>query len=63
MLAGVALTYSLLAAFVLSCVGRNRRAKRANAPMLTLVSWAMMSASFTGAALLLALAVTLKLSS
>lgn len=60
MLAGVALTYSLLAAFILSCVRRNHRARRANAPILTLVCWGMMSASFTGAALLVALAATLK---
>jgi hypothetical protein len=61
-LAGAALTYSLLATFVLSCVSRNRRANRADTQVLTLFGWTLMSGSFAGAALLLALAATLTFS-
>jgi hypothetical protein len=54
-LAGV-LAYGFLAAFVLSCVDRNRRTNRAGAPMLRMVGLGLMAGSFTMAGLLLALA-------
>jgi hypothetical protein len=57
--AGAALAYSVLASFILSCAHRNRRARRPNPPMLTLVGLALMSASFTASALLLALGATM----
>lgn len=57
MLAGAALAYSFLVAFVLSCVDRNRRANRKGTPMLKLVGLSLMSGSFAMSALLLALAL------
>jgi ABC-type Na+ efflux pump permease subunit len=54
-LAGVALAYSFLVTFVISCADRNRRANRAGTPMLRLVGWCLMSGSFAMAALLFGL--------
>jgi hypothetical protein len=55
-LAGVALAYSFLVSFVLSCVSRNRRSNRPETPLLGLVGWALMSGSFAMAGFLFALA-------
>ena len=55
MLAGAAFAYSFLVAFVLACVGKNRRENRTGAPMLKLVGLALMAGSFAMAALLMAL--------
>jgi hypothetical protein len=52
----LALLYGLLVFFVLNCASQNLRANRSHAPALALVGWGTMSASFAGAALLLALA-------
>jgi len=54
-LAGAVFAYSFLVAFVLSCIGKNRREKRAGTPMLKLVGLALMAGSFAMAALLMAL--------
>lgn len=55
MLAGVALAYSFLVTFVISCARRNHRANRPGAPMLRMVGWTLMSGSFAMAGLLIAL--------
>lgn len=55
MLAGAVFAYSFLVAFVLSCVGKNRRENRAGTPMLKLVGLALMAGSFAMAALLMSL--------
>lgn len=52
-----AFLYTLLAVFVLTSISRNRREQRPDTPILSLVGWGLMSASFTLAALLLGLAV------
>lgn len=57
MLAGAAFAYSFLVAFVLSSMGKNRRANRAGTPMLKLVGLALMGGSFAMSGLLLALAL------
>lgn len=54
-LAGAAFAYSFLVAFVLSCVGKNRRENRPETPRLKLVGLALMAGSFAMAALLMAL--------
>ncbi len=53
--------YGLLAAFVLTSMKRNRRDQRPDAPILSLVGWGLMSASFTLMALLLGLVAWLAL--
>lgn len=55
------LIYCLLAGFVVTSVNRNRREQRPDTPMLALVGWGLMSASFTLFALLLTLATWLAL--
>src|SRR3546814_2191929 len=50
-----AFLYTLLAVFVLASISRNRREQRPDTPILSLVGWGLMSASFTLAALLLGL--------
>ena len=55
MLAGVALAYSFLVTFVISCARRNHRANRPGAPMIRLVGWTLMSGSFAMAGLLFGL--------
>ncbi|MBV9842386.1 MAG: hypothetical protein JOY99_12800 [Sphingomonadaceae bacterium] len=51
-----AFTYTLLAGFILSSAGRNRREQRPHHPTLKLFGIVMMAMSFTLAALLVALA-------
>lgn len=48
-----AFTYTLLASFVLTSAGRNRRARRPHAPVLMLAGTVLMALSFTLSALLL----------
>ena len=55
MLAGAAFAYSFLVAFVLSCMGKNRRHNRPGTPMLKLVGLALMAGSFAMGALLMSL--------
>lgn len=52
MLNFAAFIYALLSVFVLTSIQRNRREQRPDAPMLALVGWGLMSASFTLALLL-----------
>ena len=51
--------YGVIAMFVITAAERNRRESRANAPVLTLVGWGLMSTSFASAGLMLALAAVL----
>lgn len=56
MLELAAFTYTLLAGFILSSAGRNRRDRRPHHPILRLFGIVMMAMSFTLAGLLLGLA-------
>lgn len=48
--------YALLTFYVLSSIGRNRKEKRPDTPILALVGWGLASASFTLFTLLAGLA-------
>ncbi|WP_420142296.1 hypothetical protein [Sphingomonas sp.] len=48
-----ALTYGVLASFIMASAGRNRREKRRNPPLLTLLGLTLMALSATMAVLLL----------
>ena len=50
------LVYGFIAMFVLTCLGRNRREGRPDAPILTLAGHGMMAGSAFGAMLALGLA-------
>ncbi len=52
MLEFAALTYTLLASFILSSAGRNQRQARPHAPLLKLFGIVLMAMSFTLSALL-----------
>ena len=47
------LTYGLIASFVMASLLRNRREQRGNPPILTLMSWLLLSFSAAFGALLL----------
>jgi hypothetical protein len=47
-----ALTYGVLASFVMTSVSRNRRAARRNPPILSLFAWVLAGFSLGGALLL-----------
>jgi hypothetical protein len=51
MLSAFALLYGFVAMFVLSSLGRNRRERRPDAPILALAGRGLLAASVTGAAL------------
>ncbi len=59
MLEFAALTYTLLASFILSSAGRNKRQARPHQPMLRRVGIVLMAMSFTLAVLLFATAAYL----
>ena len=48
-----ALTYGVLASFVMASVSRNRREERRNATLLTLFAWLMAAFSLSAAVLLI----------
>ena len=53
MFAFAALTYGMLASFVMASVSRNRREARANPPILNLFGWTLMAFSMAMAAMLI----------
>ena len=57
MLSFLALLYGFLAFFVLNSLERNRREELSDTPILTLAGHGLMSASATGAALVVGMAV------
>ena len=61
MLEFTAFTYTLLASFVLSSAGRNRRDRRPHAAKLVMAGWVLMSMSFALALMLLGWAIFLLL--
>ncbi len=48
-----ALTYGVLASFVMATVSRNRREARTNPPMLSLFAWVLAGFSLTAAVMLI----------